>query len=60
LIEISEWQFSECDLEDLRRAKLRLERPALPVKVAEMRSGSPSRPGLKRLPRGWNKRVGRH
>ena len=57
MIEVSEWQFSECDLEDLRRAKLRLERPSVAVKVADA-VGSPIEAGLKRLPRGWNKRVG--
>ncbi len=49
--------FSECDLNDLREAKRRLERPSLAARVAAT-VGSPIEAGLRRLPKGWNYRVG--
>lgn len=54
---VGELEFSECDLNDLREAKRRLEHPSLAARVAAT-LGSPIEAGLKRLPRGWNHRVG--
>jgi len=55
---VDELEFSECDLDDLRAAKTRLEHPSLTAKLADL-LGGPIEAGLKRLPQNWNNKVGK-
>lgn len=48
--------FSECDLEDLRAAKARLEHPGLAARLADT-IGRPMEAGFRMLPADWNERV---
>jgi len=57
MTEPDELEFSECDLNDLRMAKTRLEYPSLTAKLADL-VGKPIEAGLRLLPKNWNKRVG--
>jgi hypothetical protein len=50
-------EFSDGDLEDLKRAKTRLERPSLTARIAGL-VGRPIEAGLKRLPKKWNQKLG--
>ncbi len=50
-------KFSECDLDDLRAAKTKLEHPSLTAKMADL-VGRPIEAGFKLLPKNWNQKVG--
>lgn len=50
-------EFSAGDLDDLKKAKTRLERPSLTARIAGL-VGRPIEAGLKRLPKNWNQKVG--
>jgi hypothetical protein len=56
MTETDELEFSECDLNDLREAKTRLEYPSLTAKLADL-VGRPIEAGFKLLPKNWNKKV---
>lgn len=56
MTDIGELEFSECDLNDLRAAKTRLEHPSLTAKLADL-VGGPIESGLRRLPKNWNDKV---
>lgn len=45
-----------CDLDDLRKAKARLEHPGLAARMANA-LGGPIEAGFKLLPKNWNERV---
>jgi len=45
-----------CDLDDLRKAKVRLEHPGLAARMANA-LGGPIEAGFKLLPKNWNERV---
>ena len=49
--------FSDCDLNDLRVAKIKLEQPSLTAKIADL-VGRPIERGFKLLPKNWNQKVG--
>ena len=57
MTEPDELEFSECDLNDLRQAKTRLEYHGITAKLADL-VGRPIEAGLKLLPKNLNKRVG--
>ena len=49
-------EFSVSDLDDLKKAKTRLERPSLTAKIAGL-VGRPLEAGFKLLPKNWNQKV---
>jgi hypothetical protein len=49
-------KFSDLELEDLRKAKTKLEYPSLTAKIANL-VGRPFERGLKLLPHDWNQKV---
>jgi len=51
-------EFSVADLDDLKKAKTRLERPSLTAKIAGL-VGRPIEAGFKLLPKNWNQKVGK-
>lgn len=53
---IEETQFTETDLEALRKAKTALEYPSLLARVTEL-IGTPIEKGIDCLPRGWKKKI---
>lgn len=54
---MEQWdQLTECDLDDLREAKARLEHPGLAARLADT-FGRPIEAGFKMLPGNWNDRV---
>jgi len=52
-----EQEFTDADLDDLRKAKTRLEYPGLTTKIANI-IGRPIEAGFKLLPKNWNRKVG--
>jgi hypothetical protein len=54
--EIQEPGFTDRDLEDLRKAKARLQHPGLAARMADA-LGGPIEAGFKLLPKNWNERV---
>jgi len=46
----------DCDLNDLRAAKIKLEHPSLTAKIADL-VGRPVERGFKLLPKNWNQKV---
>lgn len=56
MTEGDELKFSDCDLNDLREAKIRLEYPGLTAKIAEL-VGRPIERGFKLLPKNWSQKV---
>lgn len=57
MTESDQLKFSDLDLEDLREAKIKLERPNLTAKIAGL-VGRPIETGFKLLPGKWNQKVG--
>jgi len=51
-----EQEFTEADLNDLKKAKAKLEHPSLATKIAAI-LGRPVEAGFKLLPKNWNKKV---
>lgn len=49
-------QFSPLELQDLRRAKMLLENPKLPIRLANL-LGTPIEKGFQLLPKGWSEAV---
>lgn len=56
--EVTEIEFSESDLHDLRIAKSKLEKRGLMVQFSDL-VGRPTQAVLKRLPKRWNAMIGR-
>lgn len=56
VIAIQELGFTDCDLEDLRKAKARLQHPGLAARMTDA-LGGPIEAGFKLLPKNWNERV---
>jgi hypothetical protein len=52
-----EQEFSEADLNDLRKAKTKLEYPSLTTRLADI-VGRPIEIGFSLLPRNWNQKIG--
>jgi hypothetical protein len=52
-----EQEFTDADLNDLRKAKIKLEYPSLTTKIASI-IGRPIEAGFKLLPKNWNRKVG--
>jgi hypothetical protein len=52
-----EQEFTDADLNDLMKAKTKLEYPSLTAKIADV-VGRPIEAGLKLLPKDWNMKVG--
>jgi hypothetical protein len=50
-------KFADADVNDLKKAKTKLENPSLTAKIVDL-IGRPIESGFKLLPKNWNKKVG--